>query len=131
MDEDFVRASHAAGHRNCIAHRSGKRDRVRWHHGYTTNWPELIEAEDIFVPEILQRRVPEPRLPPTGKLVVPGYLVTRQFAIWVQPAGQPKPGGPSGVAEVLYHLDGTRTEFTVLSVTAGHRVRIVAAPARP
>lgn len=127
MDEDFIRASRAAGHRNCVAHRSGKSDRFRWHHGYTTTWPELIEAENIFVPEILKRRVPEPRLPPTGRLVVPGYLVTRRFAIWVQAAVPPRRAGPSGVAEVSYRLDGKRAEFTVLSVTRGHQVKIVLA----
>ncbi|MDD5704967.1 MAG: alpha/beta hydrolase [Kiritimatiellae bacterium] len=129
MDEDFIRASRAAGHRNCLAHRSRVRDRARWRHGYTANWPELIEAEDIFVPEILQRRVPKPILPPSGTLVVPGYLVTRHFAIWVHPAGQPERAGQSGVAEVLYRHDGSRTEFTVLSVTGGHQVKIVAATA--
>jgi hypothetical protein len=128
MDEDFISANRVAGHRNCIAHLSRKADRVRWRHGYTTDWPELIQAENIFVPEILNRRVPEPRLPPTGKLVVVGYLVARHFEIWVQPAVQPRFSGPSGVAEVSYRLDGTRAEFTVLSVTAGHRVRIVSRP---
>ncbi len=125
MDENFIRASRAAGHRNCVAHRSGKCDRVRWHHGYTTDWPELIEAEDIFVPEILKRHVPEPRLAPTGGLVVPGYLVTRRFTIWVQPTVPRRLAGPSGVAKVLYRLDGEHAEFTVLSVSRGHQVKIV------
>ncbi len=125
MDEEFIRASRAAGHRNCIAHRSRRRDRVRWHHGYTPTWPELIESEALFVPEILQRRVPEPSLPPFGKLIVPGYVVTRHFEIWVESTVPQALSGPSGVAEVLYRLDGTRAEFTVLAVTRGHRVRIV------
>lgn len=130
MDEDFIRVSRAAGHRNCIVHRSRRRDRARWHHGYTTDWPELIKAEDIFVPEILRRRVPEPTLPPTGVLVAPGYLVTRRFAIWVQPAIPSGLPGSSGVAEVQYRLDGKRAEFTVLSVTPGHRVKIVCGESR-
>lgn len=124
MDEDFLRASRAAGHRNVIAHRSRKSDRVRWHHGYTTNFPELIEAEKILVPEILRRCVPEPKLPASGTLVVPGYVVTRHFELWVEPVGRPTLAGPSGVAKVQYRLDGARAEFTVLSVTRGHRVKI-------
>src|ERR1051326_7757765 len=70
MDEEFIRASRAAGRRNCVVHLSRKRDRVRWHHGYTTNWPELIQSENIFVPEILQCRVPQPKLPRAGRLIV-------------------------------------------------------------
>ncbi len=124
MDEDFVRAAH----RNCIAHRSRKRDRIRWHHGYTTDWPELIKAEDIFVPEILQRRVPEPRLPRAGKLVVPGYVVTRQFQIWVQPSGRRELLGQSGVAEVNYKLDGVSAEFQIQSITQNHEARIIHTP---
>lgn len=125
MDEDFLRASRAAGHGNVSTHRSRKSDRVRWHHGYTTDFPELIEAEKIFVPKILKRRVPEPELPASGSLVVPGYVVTRHFELWVQPIGRPTRAGPSGVATVQYRLDGTRAEFVVLSVTRGYRVRIV------
>jgi len=125
MDEEFLRASRAVGHRDVIAHRSRRRDRVRWHHGYTTDFPELIEAEKIFVPEILKRRVPEPKLPVSGTLVVPGYVVTRHFELWVEPVGRPTLAGPSGVAKVRYYLAGARAEFTVLSVTRGHRVRIV------
>ena len=125
MDEEFLRASRAAGHRNCIPHFSRKRDRVRWHHGYTTNWPELIKSEKIFVPEILKRRVPEPKLPRTGRLVVPGYVVTKHFQIWMQPVNKPELLGRSGVAEVEYSLDGAHRQFIVRSVTKGHEVRIV------
>ena len=125
MDEDFVRASRAAGHRNCVPHRSRRRDRVRWKHGYTTDWPELIEAEEWFVPEILKRRVPEPRLPRAGTLVVPGYVVTKHFQVWLQPAGNPELSGRSGVAVIEYRLGQPQPEFRVHSVSRGHLVRIL------
>jgi pimeloyl-ACP methyl ester carboxylesterase len=125
MDEAFLRASRAAGRRNCIAHRSQPGDRFRWHHNYPSAVPELIEAEKIFVPEILEHRGPAPELPPAGTLVVPGYVVTRHFEIWVRAAG--RPDAVSGVARVRYRLAGPRPEFTVLSVTPGHRVRIIRA----
>ena len=125
MDEEFQRVNRAAGYRNCIAHLSRKRDQNRWRHGYTTDWPDLARAEEIFVPEILQRRIPEPKLPATGTLIVPGYVVTRQFQIWVQPQTQPELFGRSGVAKIEYRLGTSNTEFRVLEVSRGHSVRIV------
>ena len=121
MDEDFIRA----GHRNCIPHRSRERDKYRWRHGYTTDSPDLIKADDIFVPAMLKGRVAEPQLPRAGTLVVPGYVVTRQFQIWVQPEAQPELLGQSGVAKVEYRLDGPHPEFRVRAVSRGHLVRIV------
>ena len=126
MDEDFVRASRAAGHRNCRIHLSRTGDKYRWHHGYTTDSPNLIQADRLFVPEILQQRVPKPKLPPTGTLIVPGYVVTRQFQVWVAPEQHPELAGRSGVAKVEYRLGATRSEFRVLAVSPGHVVRIVA-----
>ena len=125
LDEDFARVNRAAGHRNCIAHKSRKRDKHRWRHGYTTDWPNLAKAEDIFVPEILRRKVPEPSLPRTGTLIVPGYVVTRHFQIWVQPDKKPALFGRSGVAKVEYRLGAPHHEFRVLSVSRGHTARIV------
>jgi len=125
MNQEFLTASRASGLRNCIAHQSRERDKVRWHHGYTTNWPELIRAEDLFVPEILGGKVAEPRLPCSGKLVVPGFVVTKHFQIWVQPRDKPDLLGRSGVAEIEYELDGPHAEFRVGSVARGHVVRII------
>lgn len=124
MDEEFVRVNRATGHRNCVPHRSRKRDQYRWFHGYTSDSPNLIQADHRFVPEILQRRVPEPRLPATGSFIVPGYVVTRQFQIWVEPALQPELRGQSGVAAIDYRLGDGGPEFVIRSVTRGHVVRI-------
>ena len=120
MDEDFIRA----GHRNCIPHLSRERDNHRWRHGYTTDSPDLVQADDVFVPEILKRRVAEPELPCAGTLIVPGYVVTRHFQIWVQPEAKPALLGRSGVAKVEYRLSATGPEFRVLSVSKGHFVRV-------
>lgn len=128
MNEDFLRASRAAGHRNCIAHISERRDKVRWHHGYTSNWPQLTKAEDIFVPEILRGKVSEPRLPCRGKLLVPGYVVTKHFQVWVQPRNSPTLLGRSGVAEIEYDLGAPHREFRLHSVTKEHEVRILVQP---
>ena len=83
-----------------------------------------MKAEDFFVPEILQRRVPVPQLPRAGTLLVPGYVVTRHFQIWVQPETKPELLGRSGVAKVEYRLGATHPEIRVLSVTKGHFVRM-------
>jgi len=83
-----------------------------------------VKAEDLFVPEILQRRVPGPQLPPAGTLIVPGYVVTKHFQIWVQPETQPELLGRSGVATVEYRLGATQPEFRILAVTKGHFVRV-------
>jgi len=120
LDEGFIRV----GHRNCVRHRSRPRDQYRWRHGYTTDSPDLVNAENLFVPEILKRRVPAPQLPSAGTLIVPGYVVTRHFQIWVQPEKQPALLGRSGVAKVEYRLGAGRPEFRVLSVSRGHFVRL-------
>ena len=120
MDEDFIRA----GHRNCIPQQSRQGDKYRWRHGYTTDSPDLVKADDRFVPEILSRRVAAPQLPRAGTLIVPGYVVTRHFQIWVQPEAQPELLGQSGVAKVEYRLGTAGPEFRVLSVSKGHFVRV-------
>jgi len=120
MDEDFIRA----GHRNCIPQRSRQSDKYRWRHGYTTDSPDLIKADDRFVPEMLKGRVAAPQLPRAGTLIVPGYVVTRHFQIWVQPEAQPELLGQSGVAKVEYRLGAAGPEFRVLSVSKGHFVRV-------
>ena len=125
MDEEFIRTNRAAGYRNCIPHLSRTRDRYRWRHGYTSDSPDLVKAEDVIVPEILRRRVPEPQLPRTGTLIVPGYVVTRYFQVWVHSVGQPERVGQSGVARIEYRLDAHRSEIRVLAVSRGHAVRIV------
>ena len=120
IDEDFIRA----GHRNCIPHWSRQRDKYRWRHGYTTDSPDLVKADDIFVPEILKRQVAAPQLPRTGILIVPGYVVTQHFQIWLQPETKPELLGQSGVAKVEYRLGAAGQEFRVLSVSNRHLVRI-------
>lgn len=127
MNEEFVKANRAAGFRNCIPHCSRKRDKARWHHGYTTNRPELIQAEQYFVPDILRGRIREPKLPREGTLIVPGYVVTKHFQIFVQPRGKPEMFGRSGLAEVAYRLGPSHHDFVIRSVTKGHEVRIVQA----
>lgn len=124
MDEAFVRASRAAGHRNIVTHRSRVRDALRWHHGYSTQHPELIAAEERFLPEMLRGSIPPPELPHAGRLVVPGYLVTRRFALWLSPAKHPELLGQSGTAEVDYTLDVTGARFQVRALTPGHHLRI-------
>jgi len=121
MDEDFIRA----GHRNCLPHQSRQGDKYRWRHGYTTDSPDLIKADDRFVPEMLKGRVGEPQLPRAGTLIVPGYVVTRHFQIWVQPETKPELLGQSGVAKVEYRLGTAGPEFRVLSVSKGHFVRVI------
>ena len=125
LDEEFVRVSRAAGCRNCRLHQSRKRDKYRWFHGYTADSPNLVRADRVFVPEILERRVPEPRLPSAGTLVVPGYVVTKKFQIWLAPAQRPELRGQSGTATVDYNFGPAGPEFVVRSVTRGHVVRLI------
>jgi len=118
LNTRFKAACDALGYRNCFVHESRKTDPVRWHHGYTTNWPELIEAEKEFVPRILSGAVPEPRLPKKGRLAVPGFVITRHFQLWVG-------NGKHGVADVEYDVSGAKPAVKVISYTPGQRVRIV------
>ena len=68
----------------------------RWKHGYTTDNPDLIFAEDIFWEDIINRQV-DLTLPNNGQLAVAGYVETKKFSHWIK-------NGKDGVGEIIYRL---------------------------
>ena len=82
MNDTFAANARHAGNQNVFCHLSKTTDKHRWFHGYPQDHPSLIAAEDIFIPRILERNV-SLSLPTTGRLVVPGYLVTKHFSFWI------------------------------------------------
>ena len=97
MNERFAEAARHAGNESVHCHVSREGDKHRWIHGYPETNPDLIAAEEVFVPRMLDRHE-DISLPSSGRLVVPGYVVTRRFAFWVG-------DGQAGTARIEYNLE--------------------------
>ena len=118
MIEAFAEQHRKAGLANVIVHRSRKSDPVRWIHGYRTDNPHLSgPADSLFMPDVVKTG-PSPRLPKRGRLVVPGYLVTRRFQVWLG-------DGQQGRATVEYDLTDGKIDLKVIDNPAGHPVRLL------
>jgi pimeloyl-ACP methyl ester carboxylesterase len=105
MDERFLETYHAAGLKNATVHISRAGDAARWRHGYRTDNPMLEKADDTLVNEIFAP-LPDLSLPKKGTLTVCGYLVTRQFKIFIE-------NGQRGVVRIEYDLTGKEPKITV------------------
>ncbi len=55
-------------------------------------------------------------LPRSGRLVVPGYLVTRRFSVWIG-------DGQQGRCEISYEQGSPGTQIRVLSNPSGIPIR--------
>ncbi|MFB3892815.1 MAG: alpha/beta hydrolase family protein [Phycisphaerae bacterium] len=115
--QEFIANHRALGLNNVFAHISRPGDERRWHHGYRTDNPDLAAADSIFLAEVLAPASASPCLPTRGRLVVPGYLVTRQFAVWIE-------DGQAGRATVEYDLNAQEPRVRVVESTGRFRVRI-------
>ncbi|MCD6405849.1 MAG: alpha/beta fold hydrolase [Planctomycetes bacterium] len=100
MPREFVLRANAAGCTNVHANESRPGAPLRWCHGYTSPDNDLTAPEDDIFPIILKggRDV---TLPPEGRLVAAGFLVTREFGVFVG-------GGAQGAVTVDYSLDDER-----------------------
>ncbi|MCZ7647037.1 MAG: prolyl oligopeptidase family serine peptidase [Planctomycetota bacterium] len=98
MIEDFIAACKQAGVNRLQAHVSKPGDKARWVHGYR---PAGEAADALFLPDVLAPKPASPALPPSGRLVVPGFLVTRAFAVWI---GDAKKGDVRGQVTIEYDL---------------------------
>ena len=116
QDVPFLDAYRAAGGQHATVHVSKAADPVRWKHGYRTNHPDLAKADDIILKEIFSP-APDLSLPPRGELVVPGYLVTRHFKVFVE-------DGKRGVVKIAYDLTGNKPEIRVLDNPANLKVTV-------
>jgi pimeloyl-ACP methyl ester carboxylesterase len=92
--EDFLSAYERAGGSRATRHVSRPGDAQRWLHGYRTDHADIGDPADaLFLPDVLAPKAASPQLPERGRLVVPGYLVTRRFAVWI---GEAKSGDVRG-----------------------------------
>lgn len=108
--DTYLEKAQSLGHTNVELHRSQPGDIYRFHHLYPGPWPELgnpdlMAAENFFVPDILAGTWPEPVLADAGRLTVLGYVQTKRFSIWL---GE----GDDAVADVDYSLAGQTDYFT-------------------
>ncbi|MBM4047563.1 MAG: alpha/beta hydrolase [Planctomycetes bacterium] len=105
QSEALAKAAAELGTRNVTLHVSWPEDGRRWQHGHPNNIPDLRAAEDKFIGFITNPNATQPpSLPATGKLIVLGYLRTKQFEVWLG-------DGRVAVAEMEYSLGPDRMEF--------------------
>jgi pimeloyl-ACP methyl ester carboxylesterase len=107
----------AAGLANASVHISHAGDPRRWIHNYRSGNPDLSAADDLYLPDVLAPKAGSPRLPPRGRLVVPGYLVTRHFQVWVE-------DGQRGRVAIDYELTGAVPRIRVTDNPGAFAVRV-------
>jgi len=119
MVEEFIANYRSAGLTNVAVHVSHRGDANRWHHGYRSDHGSLRDAADsLFLPDVLAEKSSSPRLAPRGRLVVPGYLVTRRFQVWIE-------DGRQGQAVVEYDLRGRKPALRVVENPGNHKIRLL------
>jgi dienelactone hydrolase len=118
MIEKFIQIHQSAGLKNVVAHISRRGDPLRWIHGYRTGNRDLKE-DSLFLSEIRTPKASGPKLTPKGKLIVPGFLVTRKFAVWVE-------DGQRGVVTIEYDISGAKPIVKVIDNPKKFNVRIQA-----
>lgn len=104
--EPFVEEARRRRLKRFSYHLSGPGDRRRWHHAGPEAVPDIAAAEDEVVAEILAGKYPRPVLPSSGTLVVPGYVVTARFSVWLG-------DGTDAVALLRYRLGGGEAHFSL------------------
>jgi hypothetical protein len=113
-DTAYVGRAKALGHANVSLHLSTPDSTYRWTHGYPNEVPDLAEAFDRFVPGILAGAYPEPRIDPTGRLTVLGFVTVRDFSLILG-------DGRAEAADLRYDVSGGSPEdarwFEVRSLT--------------
>jgi pimeloyl-ACP methyl ester carboxylesterase len=121
---EFLEACGQAGGGRAVAHVSQPADSVRWRHGYRSGIPGLAAADAVFLPDVLVAGASAPQLPKTGRLVVPGYLVTRHFSVWIADA---KKGRVEGRVTIEYDLTGSTPAVRVVENPRNYGVTVEAA----
>ena len=117
MIDDFVAECRKAGRKNVAVHVSKKSDDARWIHAYRSSNRDLTKADDMFLPYMLVKAPASPKLAPTGKLVVPGYLVTRHFQVWIE-------DGQKGQVTIEYDARSDPPTVRVVENAKRYKVRI-------
>ncbi len=117
MIEEFIAGAKAAGKKDVVTHVSKATDKVRWVHNYRTGNRDLTKGDDLFLPDVFKPGTEKLRLPTKGKLVVPGYVVTRDFQVWVE-------DGARGSVVVEYETGPGGPKVNVVSNPNKYKVRV-------
>jgi pimeloyl-ACP methyl ester carboxylesterase len=102
MHTEYLARSSACGFTNVRLYVSGPGSPVRWthdHHQYA-----LADLESHYLADVLEGRLPVPELPRAGSMTVLGYLVTRDFGVWLG-------DGQNAVADLDYDLSDAEKHF--------------------
>ena len=76
---------------------------MRWIHNYRSGNRDLKHANDLFLPDVMRApNAGERTLPAEGELVVPGYVVTRRFSVFIK-------DGTEGRVRIRYRTAGGAT----------------------
>jgi pimeloyl-ACP methyl ester carboxylesterase len=118
MIEDFIERYKKAGKKNVAVHVSKSTDPLRWIHNYRAGNRDLSKADDLYLPDVMASDAKSPEIAPKGRFVVPGYLVTKHFQVWVE-------DGTKGQVAVEYELKDGRAEVRVVDNPKKYKVRIV------
>ncbi|UCC38594.1 MAG: prolyl oligopeptidase family serine peptidase [Candidatus Aminicenantes bacterium] len=101
------------GYTNVHIHYSKVGDSIRYLHWIT---PDNATAQRFFIPQILAETYPPPILADAGRLIVLGFVKTKQFLVWL---GQ----GDDAVARVDYQVSFRRSEFRFRRLSQDKNVR--------
>lgn len=94
---------------------TGPGDARRWIHNYRAGNPDLKYADDLFLPDVFSPPS-ELSLPERGELVVPGYVVTSRFSVFVA-------DGTKGRIRARYKITRDGAEISVIEDPRGLPVR--------
>lgn len=116
--ETWLDAAREAGVRQVKQHTTKPGDAKRWKHAYRNNNRDLDAADDLFLPDVFAPPAAGAlALPTEGTLVVPGYVVTRRFSVFLG-------DGTVGIARVRYKLHPDRVDVDVIENARNLPVRI-------
>jgi pimeloyl-ACP methyl ester carboxylesterase len=116
FNREYKRIADALGYDNVTLHESQVGDGLRWTHGYPKKGSDTVQAEDFFVPGILDAAYPKPVLRDKENWMVLGYLKTDRFTIWLG-------DGQNAVAECRYLWSDRERKFTFRLRTSDASVR--------
>lgn len=116
--EQWMGACSNAGGASVRSHVTRPGDAKRWVHNYRAHNRDLSAADAVFLPDIFSPPVAGAlALPARGELVVPGYVVTKRFSVFVG-------DGTQGVARVRYSTEGGATKVEVIDNPRGMKINI-------
>ena|GEM_PF-2557929 len=122
----YAERARRLGFDNVTLHESRPGERLRWHHGYPEDTPDLLAAKPFIADCLHEPHVPPVVLDPVGEMTVVGYLITKAFVVTIGNL-------TDSVADLEYSVAGQAWRFSLVTQTAppGARARLVLDPYGP